>query len=140
MGYRSYFEVTVKYPNQYAEMAEGVGLNFAEFFEKKFEEMVQYSFETNHQPGVLYFRNPDEIKWYDFVEHLTKLSEIFTGCLIECSVNGEEDTDFQEHVFKDGLHASSSASMVFWQTDKEKEEKQSVLDSDVGPRPKSFFS
>lgn len=140
MGYRSYFSVLVTYPEEYNKFALDIGKSFPEMLGRIFINKVGYAFEIDTlSDNRINFQNSDEIKWYEFVEDLIDLSETFTGCLIECSVNGEEDDDFQEHVFKDGLHASSSVKMIFWSDPKEEEAKNRVIASSEKPRTKAFF-
>jgi len=127
MRYRLMFVVSIEYTEEYEKMAAGLGKSFFDYFlENSFGVFDYFESSVDVIGRKIALYNANEIKWYDFGEELLKISSAYTGCLFHCYVNGEDDDDFQEHYYKDGLHAASTGKIVYW-TDKEKAKDKTVV-------------
>lgn len=55
----------------------------------------------------------DSMKWYNYVEHVLKVSRNHRTTLIKVFGEGEESGDIWVHYFRNGLHTKKEANIIF---------------------------
>lgn len=72
--------------------------------------------------GITYFEQimPEECKWYDHREHMTKLSKLYPNVLLELTGEGEDPGDLWKEYYKNGKMQFVKAQIIYEEFDESK--------------------